>query len=91
MAKISARGAAKVASASRTTTDDDGYVVKTRLALRSDGKVLRAVDLLSPDRAQYGSRGWNRGSYSIVAGVQLAPATTARFRAYVETLGEGWE
>lgn len=90
MAKISARGSAKVASASKTTRDDDGYVVKTRLALRSDGRVLRAIDLLAPDRVQYGSRGWNRGSYSIVAGVKLAPATSARFFAYVSTLEGEW-
>jgi hypothetical protein len=90
MAKISANGAAKVASASKSWTDEDGYQHKARLALRSDGKVLKAHDLLSPMMAQYGSRGWNRGGYSIIAGVKLAPATTERFRAYIESRGDGF-
>lgn len=90
MAKISANRSAKVASASKRWTDEEGYEHKARLALRSDGKVLKAHDLLSPTMAKYGSRGWNRGGYSIVAGVKLAPATTERFRAYVELRGDGF-
>ena len=69
MASISARGCTKVASAKLEEVEPDGYQKKTRLALRSDGKVLQAIDLLSADNAQYGSRGWSRGGYSIVADV----------------------
>lgn len=88
MAKISARGASKVAQASKSWTDEDGWQHKQRLALRSDGKVLRAHDLLSPERVSYGA-GWNRGSYSITS-VKLTPATTERFRQHVATL-DGFE
>jgi hypothetical protein len=66
MAKISARGAVKLATASKTWTDEEDYEHKLRLALRSDGKVLKAHDLRSPTMRQYGSRGWNRGGYSIL-------------------------
>jgi len=65
MAKIHARGAVKMMQAHKEWTDKDGYRIKRRYALRSDGAILVATDLLSPERAQYGSRGWNRGSYSI--------------------------
>jgi uncharacterized heparinase superfamily protein len=86
MAKISARGTTKIAQASKSWTDEAGYKHKQRLALRSDGRVLKAHDLLSPTMAQYGSRGWNRGSYSIVPNVKLEPATSARFAQYLSTL-----
>lgn len=87
MAKISARGAAKVAQASKTWTDDDGYDHKLRLALRSDGVVLKAHDLRSPTmREGYGSRGWNRGGYTIVAKLS-AGDRAAMFRGYAAKQG----
>jgi hypothetical protein len=70
MAKISARGAVKIAQASKTWTDEDGWDHKLRLALRSDGKVLKAHDLRDPRKVRdYGyspAKAWNRGSYSIL-------------------------
>ncbi len=66
MAKISARGATKIAQANKEWRDEDGYDHRQRIALRSDGALLRAHDLRSPSmREAYGSRGWNRGGYSI--------------------------
>jgi hypothetical protein len=68
MAKISARGSVKLAQASNAYTDTDGWDHKVRIALRSDGAILYAHDLRSPDRRDaYGARGWNRGGYSIQA------------------------
>jgi hypothetical protein len=52
MAKISANGATKIASASKVEATDHGRV-KTRYTLRSDGKILRAVDVEGP-------YGWNQ-------------------------------
>jgi hypothetical protein len=52
MAKISARGAVKIAQASKTWTDEDGWDHKLRLALRSDGKVLKAHDLRDPRKVR---------------------------------------
>lgn len=66
MAKVSARGASKLAQANREWCDADGYDHRIRLTLRSDGAVLRAHDLRSPSaRENYGSRGWSRSGYSI--------------------------
>lgn len=87
MAKISARGAHKVASASKRWSDDDGYEHKLRLALRSDGKILRAHDLLLPTMAKYGSRGWNRGAYSIAATIKAGADPLAVFTAYAARNG----
>jgi hypothetical protein len=68
MAKISAHGSVKLAQASRAWTDSDGWDHKVRVALRSDGAILYAHDLRSPERrASYGARGWNRGGYKRVA------------------------
>jgi len=90
MAKISARGATKVAQASKSWTDEDGWDHKHRLALRSDGKVLAAHDIRDPKKVRdYGytpSKAWNRGGYSITK-VVLDPPTTERFRLYCETKG----
>jgi hypothetical protein len=89
MAKISARGAGKVASASKTWTDEDGWDHKHRLALRSDGKVLGAHDIRDPKKVRdYGytpAKAWNRGGYSIVAELRL-PGVEA-FRQYADHHG----
>jgi hypothetical protein len=84
MAKISARGATKVAQANRQWTDEDGWTHKIRLALRSDGKVLRAHDLKSPDSGY-----WNRGGYSITGTLSAKDGRTplARFERYVTQRG----
>lgn len=87
MAKISARGCHKVASAHRAWTDDAGYDHKRRLALRSDGAVLRAHDLRSASmRENYGPRGWQRGGYSIV-GYLRSGIIAERFARYAEHRG----
>ena len=66
MAKVSARGAVKLAQANKEWQDADGYDHRKRIALRSDSKMLYAHDLRSPSaREAYGSRGWNRSGYSI--------------------------
>lgn len=85
MAKITARGAYKIAQAVKAWTDDEGYKHKQRIALRSDGKILRAHDILSPEMAQYGSRGWNRGGYSIMP--ERRGVTEQQFRDYAQALG----
>lgn len=89
MAKISARGCVKLAAASLTRTDEDGYVHKTRITLRSDGKVLRAHDLLPPSMAQYGSRGWNRGGYTIIGSLteKNGRSPIERFHSYATSRG----
>jgi hypothetical protein len=70
MAKISAHGATKIATASKSWTDEDCYDHKLRLALRSDGKVLKAHDLRDPRKVRdYGytpAKAWNRGTWSIL-------------------------
>lgn len=84
MAKISARGATKIAQANREWQDEDGYDHRIRIALRSDGAMLRAHDLRSPAmREAYGSRGWNRGGYSIA----LRHQDIDLFRAYAARRG----
>lgn len=88
MAKISAHGAAKIMQASKSWTDEDGWDHQQRLALRSDGKVLGAHDLRSPTmRENYGSRGWNRGGYSIVVDLRSAVSLRETFTAYAESRG----
>ena len=60
MAKISARGCHKVAGASRKHDSQTGATVRIRLVLRSDGKVLRAIDV-------HHSTGYpSRGGFSII-------------------------
>ena len=74
MAKVSARGSVKVGQHSIAWTDEDGWDHKVRITLRSDGRVLRAHDLRSPQRRDdYGSRGWHRGGYGLIAGVTIPP------------------
>lgn len=86
MAKVSARGVVKLAQANKEWQDEDGWDHKIRYALRSDGKVLRAHDLRSPQaRESYGTRGWNRGGYSICASME-APILNS-FQNYVERHG----
>lgn len=96
MAKISARGCTKVASAKKDerpvnpVTGEQDYTRRVRLALRSDGKVLRAIDLLDDDKhAEYGSRAWNRGGYSIVGSLKPSAVRTSkeRFVAYATERG----
>ena len=86
MAKVSARGACKLMQANREWTDTDGWDHKLRYALRSDGKVLRAHDIRSPERRESsGARGWSRGSYSIVASME-SPILNS-FKNYAARLG----
>lgn len=90
MAKISARGATKVAQANKQWTDEDGWDHKMIYTLRSDGAVLRKHSLRSPQmRESYGSRGWNEGGYSIIG--KLAPvgdrSSLDRFRDFVKRNG----
>jgi hypothetical protein len=90
MAKISARGAHKVAQANKQWQDDEGYDHKVILALRSDGKVLRKHSLRSPFmRETCGSRGWNEGGYSIMGALmpKNGKSSLDRFRAYAEQNG----
>jgi hypothetical protein len=61
MAKISARGCHKVAGASKMTRSESGSDVRVRLVLRSDGKMLRAIDV-------HHATGYpSRGGFSIVS------------------------
>lgn len=62
MAKISARGAVKLAEASRELTTEDGTVVRYHYVLCSDGRVLRAFSLPHAERA-YDRK---RSSYSVL-------------------------
>jgi hypothetical protein len=90
MAKISARGAHKVAQANKTWQDDEGYDHKVILSLRSDGAILRKHSLRSPMmRESYGSRGWNEGSYSIAGYLRPSEDVTSleRFRKYAAQRG----
>lgn len=82
MAKISARGCVKLAQASKTADSESGYTVKTRLALRSDGKVLRAIDLQHDGR-------WQRGGYSIIGALaeKNGRSPVERFHRYATQRG----
>lgn len=83
MAKLTAHSKHKVAQASREYRDSDGWDHREIYALRSDGVILRKHNLRSPDmREAYGSRGWNQGGYSILAGTKNI--SLDRFRAWAE-------
>jgi hypothetical protein len=90
MAKISARGASKRAQASKSWTDEDGWDHKIRLALRSDGKILRAHDIRDPKKVRdYGytpAKAWNRGSYSVATTLPNGDQI-AMFRGYAADQG----
>lgn len=66
MAKITAHGTHKLAQAEHVRTDADGYTVRTVLALRSDGAILRAVHLRGPNDDR-----WSRGGYTIARRLTL--------------------
>lgn len=80
MASITARNCYKVEQASRSRITDDGDEVRTVVSLRSDGKVLRQVNILAERYrdADYcarnhlvASRCWNRSGYSIIGSVPM--------------------
>lgn len=68
MAKISARGHVKLASASRVrpihSSFGPSYSARDRIALRSDGAVLRATDVNHPNGRP------SRGGYSVAGKVK---------------------
>lgn len=84
MAKISARGCVKLAQASKIDDSESGYTVKTRLALRSDGKVLRAIDIRHDGDSQ-----WQRGGYSIIGALteKNGRSPVERFHRYATQRG----
>jgi hypothetical protein len=89
MASITARNCHKVAAVEKVTQVSDdvlgNYTRKVRIALRSDGKVLHAIDHLDGRyTADYCererlvlSRCWNRGGYSIIANLGKGPNVLA--------------
>ena len=84
MAKISARGATKLMQARRDTVDEDGWTHRHRRALRSDGAILKAHDLLAA------SGRWNRGGYSVLTKLPASDSPAlwrAHFREYYGNRG----
>lgn len=80
MAKFSARGNHKVAYATKTEQAESGSIVKVAIGLRSDGKVLRRIDVKLE-----GSDRWSRGGYSIIN--PKSKATIEAFKSYAARRG----
>jgi hypothetical protein len=89
MASLTARNCRRLAIATKQWTDEDGWTHKYRRALRSDGAVLKAHDLLRPEGERYPgvpeSRCWNRGGYSLSTSLKFD--TAAEFADAYEAAG----